>query len=165
MRHLRRKLTLRAHGEQVVLVKRKQERIEHVWMKAFLWSLYLPQYSDVGVEVDIGASYKPDVVAMDRRRGRPVFWAEAGHVGTEKLGDLVVGYPDAHLAIAKWDTTLSSTREEVEAALSKTARTAPVDLFRFPADSADRFLHNDTIQLTVTDLPDALTHHRLAPAE
>jgi hypothetical protein len=33
---------LRAHGEQVVFVKRANERREHVLMKAILWALYLP---------------------------------------------------------------------------------------------------------------------------
>ena len=35
---LRRKLTLRAHGEQVVFVKKSRESLEHVLMKAFLWA-------------------------------------------------------------------------------------------------------------------------------
>ena len=101
MRHLRRKLTLRAHGEQVVFVKRKQERIEHVWMKAFLWALYLPEYPDLTVEVGIGDKYKPDVVEMDPRRGRPRFWGEAGHVGEDKIEALTSRYPATHFAIAK----------------------------------------------------------------
>lgn len=37
---LRRKWTLRAHGERVVFVKRVSERREHVLMKALLWALY-----------------------------------------------------------------------------------------------------------------------------
>lgn len=56
-----------------MVVKRKHERIEHVWMKAFLWALYLPQYPTLSVELEIGETYKPDVVAMDRERGRPEF--------------------------------------------------------------------------------------------
>jgi len=146
MRHLRRKLTLRAHGEQIVLVKRKQERIEHVWMKAFLWALYLPDYPTLSVEVSIDDNYKPDVVAMstrvgpDPRRARPVFWGEAGHVGPDKIETLLPRYPDTHFAIAKWDTPLDDTQAIVKDALQDTPRTAPVTLLRFPPDSGERFL-------------------------
>ena len=140
MRHLRRKLTLRAHGERLVLVKRKQERIEHVWMKAFLWALYRPDYSDLQVEVDVGDKYKPDVVAWDRRRGRPRFWGEAGHVGPEKIAALLERYPATHLAVGKWDTPLDPTRATVEATMHDVDRQAPVDLLRFPPDSGERFL-------------------------
>jgi hypothetical protein len=100
-RHLRRKLTLRAHGTPVVFIKRKQERIEHVWMKAFLWALYLPTYPDLSVEVSIGDKYKPDVVAMDSIRGQPRFWGEAGHVGADKITYLVERYPQTHVALGK----------------------------------------------------------------
>jgi len=97
MRHLRRKLTLRTHGEQIVLVKRTQERIEHVWMMAFLWTLCLPEHPTLQVEVDVGDKYKPDVVAMDRRRGRPQFWGEARAVGPDKIEHLVTHYSGVSL--------------------------------------------------------------------
>ena len=137
--HLRRKLTFRAHGQQVVFIKRKQERIEHVWMKAFLWAFYLDTYPGASVEVDIPSRYKPDVVAMDRRRGRPVFWAEAGHVPADKLAHLASHYPDTHLAFAKWDTGLDPFVAMIQEALTG-ARSAPIDLWRFPPDSAERFV-------------------------
>lgn len=139
-RHLRRKLTLRAHGEQVVFIKRKQERIEHVWMKAFLWALYLPTYPDLSVEVAIGTRYKPDVVQMDALRGTPRFWGEAGHVGAAKIVDLVQQYPDTHFALGKWATALDPFAEMVREAMADASRTAPFDLIRFPDDSAERFL-------------------------
>ncbi|MCS3667512.1 hypothetical protein GGP77_001746 [Salinibacter ruber] len=140
MRHLRRKLTLRAHDEQIVLVKRKQERIEHVWMKAFLWALHLPHYPDLDVEVAVDDKYKPDVVAMDRRRGRPQFWGEAGAVGPDKTEHLVTAYPDTHLAFSKWDRSLDAVRDPVDRAAQTADRTAPIDLFRVPADGAERFV-------------------------
>lgn len=37
---LRRKWTLRAHGRQVVFVKKANESGEHVLMKALLWALH-----------------------------------------------------------------------------------------------------------------------------
>ena len=76
-RHLRRKLTVRAEGRQIVLVKKPVERLEHVLMKAFLWALYLPQYDDLAVEIPVGDRYKPDVVSLDAF-GQPRFWGEAG---------------------------------------------------------------------------------------
>jgi hypothetical protein len=140
MRHLRRKLTLRAHGEQVVFVKHKQERIEHLWMKAFLWALYLPDYPDLSVEVRVGDRYKPDVVATDPRRGRPRFWGEAGHVGPEKIEALVERYPATHFAVAKWATALDPFLDLIETAVHPVDRSAPIDLLRVPADSPDRFV-------------------------
>jgi len=139
-RHLRRKLTLRAHGEQVVFIKRKQERIEHVWMKAFLWALYLPTYPDLSVEVSIGTKYKPDVVQMDAFRGRPRFWGEAGHVGADKIAHLVQHQTHTHFALGKWATSLDPFADMVRNAMADTAREAPFDLIRFPDDSAKRFL-------------------------
>ena len=137
---LRRKLTLRAHGEQVVFVKQKQERIEHVWMKAFVWALYLPQYPDLTVEVKVGDKYKPDVVQMDPVRGRPVFWGEAGQVGPDKIASLVRRYPDAHFAMAKWATSLDPFVEIIEDAVADATRNAPFDLIRVPDDAGTRFI-------------------------
>ena len=162
MRHLRRKLTLRAHGEQIVLVKRKQERIEHVWMKAFLWALHLPDYPGLEVEVDVGDKYKPDVVAMDPRRGRPRFWGEAGAVGPDKIEHLVTRYPGVPLAFAKWDRPLDPLRDTVERAVHTTERTAPIDLLRFPPDSAEQCV-DEKGRLSVP--PDALTQIRVSNAE
>ncbi len=136
---LRRKWTLRAHGDQVVFVKRSNERREHVLMKAFLWALYLPDYPDLLVEVPVGDRYKPDVVSLDVR-SEPRFWGEAGHVSPSKVRSLVRRYRDTHFAIAKWDTILNPFIETVRDALDDFDRRAPFDLLRFPADSAKRFI-------------------------
>lgn len=80
---LRRKWTLRAHGRQVVFVKKPVESTEHVVMKALIWALYLPQYPDLIVEIPVGDKYKPDVVSLDAQ-GEPVFWGEAGDVSTAR---------------------------------------------------------------------------------
>lgn len=153
-RHLRRKLTLRAHGEQVVFVKEKQERIEHVYMKAFLWALYLPVYPDLSVEVRVGDKYKPDVVSMDARRGTPRFWGEAGHVGADKIASLVRRYPDTHFAMSKWATSLGPFAEMIEEALQDVPRRAPFELYRFPEDAIDRFVDaNGHVELSVENLP------------
>ena len=140
MKHLRRKLTLRAHSQQVVFVKNKHERLAHVWMKAFLWALYLPVYPDLSVEVTVGDKYKPDVVQMDPHRGRPVFWGEAGAVSPEKIDALVRRYPDTHFAMSKWDTALDPFVDLVQEAVRGATRRAPFDLLHIPADAADRFI-------------------------
>jgi len=151
--HLRRKLTLRAHGEQVVFVKNAQERIEHVWMKAFLWALYLPDYPDLSVEVSVGDKYKPDVVQRDAMRGRPVFWGEAGAVSQDKVEDLIRRYPAAHFAFMQWNRSLDPLLEQVEAAVHTVSRQAPIDLIRAPGDAGERFVDDrGTVSLTVDDL-------------
>lgn len=147
---LRRKQTYRAHGQQVVVVKRKHERIEHVWMKVFLWALYLPDYPEATIEQDVPGRYKPDVVQMDRRRGRPVFWAEAGQVHPEKIGRLLNHHPRTHLALAKWDTRLDPLIAQIADA-QRGGRVAPVDCWHFPSDSAERFIAEDGTVRVDTD--------------
>jgi hypothetical protein len=139
---LRRKWTLRAGDQQIVLVKRAYERSTHVIMKALLWALYLPQYPGLVVEVAVGDRYKPDVVALDHE-GRPRFWGEAGQVGAKKIRSLARRYRGTHLAIAKWDTRLDLVQETVEEVLATLDRSAPTDLISFPADSAERFIDVD----------------------
>jgi hypothetical protein len=156
-RNLRRKLTLRAHGEQVVLVKKPGERMEHVLMKAFLWALYLPQYDSLAVEVGIGDTFKPDVVRLDAR-GEPVFWAEAGKVSPAKLASLVKRFPRTHFAWGRWGRSLHETerlaQRAVTSALKNRALRAPIDLYAFPPESADRFVEADgTITITSRDVP------------
>ena len=150
--HLRRKLTLRAHGEQIVFVKKQRERIEHVLMKAFLWALYLPDYPDLTVEIRIGDRYKPDVVGLDAR-GRPAFWGEAGKVSPTKIESLTRRYRSTHFALAKWSTDLTPFIEIVQDATADLDRSAPFDLLTFPRDSAERFIDGrGHIHLTHDDL-------------
>jgi hypothetical protein len=149
---LRRKWTLRAHGRQVVFIKKANEHATHVLMKAFLWALYLPSYPDIAVEVAIGDRYKPDVIALDPD-GQPRFWGEAGQVSVAKIRSLTRRYRTTHFALAKWDTRLDAPADTVAAALTRARRTAPVDLLGFPADSATRFIDEQgTIHLTHADI-------------
>lgn len=135
---LRRKYTLRAHGKQVVFVKKSNEHASHVLMKAFLWALYLPQYPNL-VEFSIGDRYKPDVVALGPE-GDPLFWGEAGQIGVDKIRSLARRYRDTHFALAKWNTRLDPVHAIVEEALAGVARRAPFDLLCFPEESAKRFI-------------------------
>lgn len=149
---LRRKWTLRAHGRQVVFVKKPVESSTHVVMKALLWALYLPQYPDLTVEVAIGDRYKPDLVSLDER-GEPRFWGEAGDVSTAKIRSLARRYRRTHFALAKWDTRLDPLTGIVEDALRGLGRSAPFDLISFPPDAVDRFIADDgTIRISHAEL-------------
>ena len=136
---LRRKWSLRAHGRQVVFVKRSNERTAHVVMKALLWALYLPEFPSLTVEVRIGDRYKPDVVALGPDE-RPQFWGEAGEVGQVKIRSLFKRYRTTHFAIAKWDQRLTPHLAIVKKVLTGLPRSAPVDVISFPADSVQRFI-------------------------
>jgi hypothetical protein len=152
---LRRKWTFRAHGRQVVLVKRLVEHTSHVLMKALLWALYLPSYPALKVEVAVGDRYKPDVVEMawGDPYAQPRFWGEAGQVGVEKIRALAKRYPHTHFALAKWATPLHHALANVTEALQGRVRTVPFDLICFPADSAERFIDDcGEIQITHADL-------------
>src|SRR3712207_2170339 len=96
-KELRRKLRFQAHGRAMVLVKRRNEKIEHRLMMALMWALYLPQYPELRIDVDIGERYRPDLIQLDTA-GRPVFWGEAGEVVLEKLRALCSRYISTHLA-------------------------------------------------------------------
>ena len=148
---LRRKLTLRAHGRQVVLIKKPGETIEHVLMKAFLWALYLPAYPALAVEVPVGDRYKPDVVGL-ADDGRPAFWGEAGRVSAEKYAALLRRFPATHVAVAKWGERLEPHAAIVRKALDGRPRRAPVELLGFPSD-AGRFVGDDgAVTVTFDDV-------------
>jgi len=99
---------------------------------------------------------------MDRRRGRPQCWGEAGTVGPEKIEYLFTRYPDVLFAFGKWNRSLDPLLETVERAVHTTERTAPIDLLRFPSDSAERFV-DDKGRIAVSR--DDLTWVRVANAE
>src|SRR3712207_5143390 len=139
---LRRKLTFRAHGSTLVLVKRPIESTEHVLQKALLWALYLPTYPNLRVEVPLpGASrYKPDLLALDGQR--PLFWGECGVVSIAKLTDLLGRYRATHFVFSKCTMSTREVEafgETIERALVSVRRSAPVELVRFPVD-LERFV-------------------------
>jgi hypothetical protein len=149
---LPRKWVFRAHGRQVIFVKKSNESGEHVLMKAILWALYLPSYSDLTVEVAVGDRYKPDLVAL-AADGAPRFWGEAGEVRPEKIRSLARRYRGTHFALAKWDARLAPTAGLVTQALAGLKRTASFDLISVPADSAERFLdENGVLRISHRDV-------------
>ena len=150
---LRRKLTVRAHGRTLVLVKRAEESGEHVVQKALLWLRYLPRYPELRVEqhLPFPSRYKPDLYALDATGGRPAFWGECGVVSAEKLRTLLRAQPDCHFAFSKWATRLDLFAALVDDALAGVRRRAPVEIIGFPAD-ADAWL--DSANGRVPGAPD-----------
>jgi hypothetical protein len=149
---LRRKLTFEAHGRKVVFIKKPVEHLRHVLMKAFLWAMYLPDYPNLRIEVPAGSRYKPDLVAADEN-SRPVFWGEAGKVSARKMRTLVARYGRTHFAFAKWDARLAPYEKIIRRVMISPARSAPVDLISFPADSAERFIDPaGRIRLSLADV-------------
>ena len=136
---LRRKLTVRAHGRTLVLVKRAEESGEHVVQKALLWVRSLPAYPELRVEqhLPFASRYKPDLYALDATGHGVAFWGECGVVSAEKLRALVCGHPACHFVFSKWATRTNLFAAQIEAALSGARRRAPVELLGFPPDADD----------------------------
>ena len=132
------KFTFYVGGQKQVFVKKPVEHLRHVMMKALLWGLYLPTYAQLKVEISIGYRYKPDLVALDS--DRPLFWAEAGHVGNQKLKRLLYRFSQTHFAFAVWGTSPAAMLARVRKRLRTVNRRAPVDVIAFPEDAAQQFI-------------------------
>jgi hypothetical protein len=149
---LRRKWTLRAHGRQMVFIKKPLESGMHVLTKAFIWALYLPDYPNLCVEIPVVGRYKPDVVQFDDT-GEPVFWGEAGQVSRRKIQALIQRHLSAHLVFAKWDLDLAPLHRIVKREMGADCRRAPIDLISLPAQSDRRFIQTDgTIQISFKEV-------------
>lgn len=136
---LRRKWTFRRGDHTIVLVKKRLESAQHVYMKAFLWALYIEDYPDLLVEKSIGDRYKPDVVALNDAR-RPVFWGEAGATRGSKVRSILRRYPGTQLVLAKWDGNTEMLAKQYRAALKNLKLAQPVELLNFPEDAAQRLI-------------------------
>ncbi|MEJ2232654.1 MAG: hypothetical protein P8X67_01895 [Syntrophobacterales bacterium] len=79
------------------------------------------------------------MVAVDER-GKPQFWGEAGQITVQKIRSLLRRYRATHVAIAKWQTSLTPYIEIVTEALKNLKRARPVDLINFQEDSVQRFI-------------------------
>ena len=149
---LRRKLTFRAHGKQMVFFKKSFESNIHVLTKAFLWALFLPEYPDLSIEIPVGDRYKPDLVQTSES-GVPVFWGEAGQVSQKKIHYLVNRLRSTHLVFAKWNMSLEPIQRIINKKTGSIRRFAPVDLISLPAASDERFIRPDgTIRIGFNDV-------------
>lgn len=159
---LRRKLTVRAHGRSLVLLKRPEESGEHVLQKALLWARYLPRYAELRVEqrLPFPSRYKPDLYALDPTGLAVRFWGECGVVSRDKLRDLLRRHPATHFAFSRWGRDDAPFAALIEGALDGVRRSAPVELLGVPADAAEWV--TDGRELTIPD--GALTARRWEPA-
>jgi hypothetical protein len=149
---LRRKWTFRAHGKQIVFIKKSFESEIHVLTKAFLWALFLPDYPDLLVEIQVGDRFKPDLVQLDDD-GKPMFWGEAGRVSLKKMRALVHRFRSTHLVFAKWNMNIEPFHAVIKKEIGSTRRMAPVDLISIPAGSDEHFIGRDgTIQIAFKDV-------------
>ena len=126
-------------------------------MKALLWALYLPAYAQLQVEVSIGYRHKPDLVALGSEG--PLFWAEAGKVGKQKLERMVKRFPRTHFAFAVWRSSPVSMIARIRRQSRGVRRQGPVGVIAFPEDAATRFIRP---QGTIRVLHSDLTWQRLA---
>lgn len=129
------KLTIRAGRRKVVLRKHPWESSRHVLLKALVFALYLPDYPGLVVEPPRTERYTPDVAAFSADGG-PIFWAECGETGRDKLGWLLKHRPDAHLVFARQGVALEPWRALVEGLAAGLRRGAPVELVLVPPDAA-----------------------------
>ncbi|KAJ1619249.1 hypothetical protein T492DRAFT_1087071 [Pavlovales sp. CCMP2436] len=148
----RKKLTF-IHGAHTIhLVKKENECVNHILMKALVWATHVDAYSGLEIErVLIGNRYTPDVVSLDETSGEVVFWGECGRVELEKIASIVERFQRARFVFAKWSINPLGFAGQVsrliaegrpagadaEAALGH-AR-GSVDVVSVPADSEERF--------------------------
>ena len=135
------KLSIRAGGRKLVLAKWAWESERHVLLKALVFGLYVDRYPDLAVERAIGHRYRPDLVALGAD-GQPVFWAECGETGRDKLAVLVKSFPATHLVVAKQVPTLAPYEALLRQAVAGVRRSALVELLNVPPDAA-RFIGDD----------------------
>ena len=158
---LRRKLTVRAHGRTLVLLKRAEESGEHVVQKALLWVRYLPVHPELRVEqrLPFPSRYKPDLFALDATGQGVRFWGECGVVSRDKLRDLLRRHAAAHFAFSRWGLGDDGFSALIDAALVGVRRSAPVELLRVPRDAGEWL--DDGRELRIPD--DALDVIRWEP--
>lgn len=132
------KLTIRAGGRKVVLRKHPWESSRHVLLKALVFALYVPDYPALVIEPPRGGRYAPDLAAF-AADGAPVFWAECGETGRDKLGWLLKHRPATHLVLARQGVALDPWRSLVDELAVGLRREAPVELVLVPR-GAERFI-------------------------
>ncbi len=136
---LRRKLTVRAHGRTLVLVKRAEESGEHVVQKALLWARHLPEHPELRVEqpLPFPSRYKPDLYALDATGQQVVFWGECGVTSRDKLKELLRRHAATHFVFSRWGGEDRGFAALIEGALAGVRRRAPVELLGVPPEAFD----------------------------
>eukprot|EP00536_Pseudo-nitzschia_multiseries_P005079 jgi/Psemu1/189708/e_gw1.92.6.1 len=109
-------LNLTANGVTKTLEKKRMETLQHVLTKAMIWKLFMNDYPDLEIELDIGdPDYLPDVIATTTTTTATtyngtevVFWGESGRMKMHKALDLMRRYPNAHIVHCRWAIDVES---------------------------------------------------------
>ena len=158
-------LNITANGITKTLVKNRMESIQHVLTKAVLWKLFMDEYPDIQIELDIGdPNYLPDVVSFDPTNSNndnnthPVFWGEAGRMRVHKAIDLLQRYPDTHIVQCRWGVDIDQFRtpllgaieeQQEEHGLVLPVRTQPFTCCVLPLD-VWRYVDESTMTVHIT---------------
>lgn len=70
-------------GRRLRLWQKVGESYEHVLMKALGYAMFVEQYPNLQIEIDLGLRYKPDLLAFDEN-GEINFWGECGQNSLRK---------------------------------------------------------------------------------
>lgn len=153
--YLKRKWSFKVKGHKHVLIKRPQERAEHVYMKILLAQLYSEFYDDIRIEVRHEAEqrYKPDLLVTNLQ-GEAIFWGECGEVSQEKLFTIIKKYRNTHFCFSKWHIKADPFISMIDKAVSslKKPRTAPVDFINFPDEARNYITENGEIAIRWGDV-------------
>lgn len=74
----------RIHDARHTIFKDRGESYVHVLLKATAYFLYAPTYDTLTLDPPAYRKHKPDVAAFNYA-GEPLFWAECGDTGKDKL--------------------------------------------------------------------------------
>jgi len=110
-------LNLTANGVTKTLEKKRMETLQHVLTKAMIWKLFMNDYPNLEIELDIGdPDYLPDVVGTSTNEGiantcnntEISFWGESGRMKVHKALDLMRRYPNAHIVHCRWSIDIET---------------------------------------------------------
>lgn len=105
-------LNLTANGVTKTLLKKRMETLQHVLTKAMIWKLFMDDYPNLEIELDIGdPDYLPDVVGTTTttlNHTEISFWGESGRMKVHKALDLMRRYPRAHIVHCRWGIDVES---------------------------------------------------------
>ncbi|VEU38786.1 unnamed protein product [Pseudo-nitzschia multistriata] len=105
-------LNLTANGVTKTLEKKRMETLQHVLTKAMIWKMFMSDYPNLEIELDIGdPDYLPDVIGATSKcydNASIVFWGESGRMKVHKALDLMRRYPNAHIVHCRWAIDIES---------------------------------------------------------
>lgn len=124
--------------QEIEVMKKKAETLQHVLGKGLIWALFREQYPNIFIEREILDKRLPDVVAFNedvhcdsgRDEDEPLFWGESGRMSVEKTIEIAKKYPHTHFCHLKWGVDVAEyTSKNLEYDLRPLlqSRTAPFE--------------------------------------